>query len=88
MSAKAFRPLTLLLYHKSGDLSRGFEKVFQKFLVDYCSARFLPQRSICAILVGCFPSPLDTIIIPQEYPKVNSQIAQRYRYFTKSFCVK
>ena len=24
-------PLTLLLYHKSGDLSRGFSKVFEKF---------------------------------------------------------
>ena len=62
--ATSHRPLTYILYHTFVILSRGFWKVFQKFLVVYCSARFSPRRSICANLLGLFPRLLTVYIIP------------------------
>ena len=39
--ATSHRPLTLLLYHIVGDLSRGFSKLFEKFFASLPHAAFI-----------------------------------------------
>lgn len=61
--------LTPLLYHNSGDLSRGFLHFFWEGTLDYCSAL---AYGIPTLRWLYRVSPLDTIIIPHPTPKVNS----------------
>lgn len=73
-------PLTLILYHTFGDLSRGFWKIFQKFFTRLMY-EILPRQTSHLTTVTLLSScPLDNIIIPHREGKVNCHFAQ---IFTK-----
>jgi hypothetical protein len=77
--------LTFILYHKTYDLSRGFQKVFENFWASRALTIFTGGLvRLCSRLVPLYremPSPLDIYIIPQNALFVNSFLKNFFENF-------